>query len=254
MSDVGIIAYLKAAQLSEADGLIEYPEIIEMLDELDSLFRSFVTGKVSPVHNPATMVLAQSAHASFLAAAGTALRGQFAPTFMIIRGFIESALYSYLAARSEEDAEIWLKRGSNPQATKQRFKAGRAIDILRTIDPNLSTMLKETYGWSIEFGAHPNFLSVLESLRLGETIEDGEEFFSVNMTYIHSQHSAPYMRALIAVVENACVAITVLCHTMGPEHPQGSASFKNAWDIFSRAQAWLKAQGYTGHDASDTPK
>jgi hypothetical protein len=237
---IGVRSYLKAADESEKESVIEHPEFMGIFDELDAIFRILVTGRSYGEH-PASSLLGVNAHAAFLAAVGTALRGQFAATFMILRGCVESAFYAYLASLSKEDADIWLKRGENIEASKAKFTANRAIQKLLLQDPNLGTLARETYQWMIEFGAHPNPRSIIDHVRVQEPDADGNT--PVSMIYIHGADSTATARCLAACAENACLALGVLCHSL-PDHPEMEGNFKKTWELFTRAQQMFRDQGF----------
>lgn len=232
-------AYLAAAVESEQAVLKEHEEIIHYLEELDSLFHKLVSGKAYGAH-PVCNLLAMNAHASFLAAVSTALRGQAPPTFMILRGCLESALYAYLVEAEPSDGDVWVKRNENQAAVKANFNANRALQKLERRDRHLSSMAKESYQWTIEFGAHPNSRSVLSHVRLGGDEHDG---YQVSLTYLHAENSAAVTGCLGACVENGCMVVAIICHAI-PDHPEGDSTFKQIWRLFAAFQKHLRDTGH----------
>jgi hypothetical protein len=221
------------------ESLDEHPKFVLILDELDALFRGLVTEKSHSKHIAGSL-LAMNSHAAFLAAVGSALRGQSPPTFMILRGCIESALYAFLVAMDKADGEAWFKRSQDPETVRAKFTANRAIQKLTPHDPNLAAMVRDTYQWTIEFGAHPNRRSVLDHIRLKAPISEG---YPVSMTYIHSSDSAVFIRGLNACIENGCMCLAILCHAI-PDHPAMSATFERVWIVFKEFQDYLEKEGY----------
>jgi hypothetical protein len=243
---VGIMPYLNAAYEAELESLDHHHQFLQTLDELDLLFRGLVTGKSYNKH-PAAGFLAMNSHAAFLAAVCSALRGQSPPTFMILRGCVESALYAYLVGMEKADGDIWLRRSQDPETAKKKFTANRAIQKLGAHDQNLALMAKDTYQWMIEFGAHPNPRSVLDHIQVREQDADGYRPFS--LIYIHSAGSGAALKCLTACIENACISIAILCHAM-PGHPAKPATFERIWILFKEFQEQVAKAGPTPDKAS----
>ena len=88
--------------------LSEYSDFIEFIDKIDNLFRKFIAVELQG--DPFAATLFMNAHASFLAAARLAVSGQTPPTFMALRGALESALYGLIASQSEENRLVWVNR------------------------------------------------------------------------------------------------------------------------------------------------
>ena len=239
-SPAGIEAYLNAAAEAEKEALREQHKFIAYINELDELFRALVTGKAYSRHR-ACGFLSMNAHSSFLAATSTALRAQFAPTFVILRNSVESALYAYLVSRDGADGDLWQNRANNPDPVKVKFTANRAIQKLAIHDPNLATMARDTYEWMIEFGGHPNPRSIIDHIKENEAEADGTVPFS--MAYIHAAGSVAAIRCLAACVENGCLAVAIIAHAM-PDHPSSVGTFKTVWNMFGRFQELLAEDGY----------
>lgn len=234
-----IYAYLKAAEAAERDSLEEHKGFLAFAGELDRNFRTLVTGQAYCSH-PAIGLLGMNAHASYLAALSTALRGQSPPTFMVIRGCIESAAYAFLIGDQQSDGDVWFRREQDPHAVKARFTVNRAAQKLMLVDPNLSELLRSTYEWAIEFGAHPNKRSILDHLREGDPHPDGHQF---SLTYIHGSDSLAVLRCIAACIENGCVATALLSHAT-PGHPEGERVFVENWELLFRFQKHVADEGY----------
>lgn len=238
-SPAGFRSYLDAAAGAENDSLRELENFIAYIDELDSLYRTLITGRAYSEH-PVGGFLGMNAHALFLSAIGTSIRGQIPSSFMIQRGCVESSLYAYLVGLKKSDGDIWLNRDKNKDLAKSTFTANRAIQKLRIQDPNLADMAKDTYEWMIDFGGHPNPRSVLSHIRPGDKEPSGDHPFS--LIYIHEGGSSEVVRAITACIENACLSVAILCHAM-PKHPGGSGIFEKVWPLFQRFQKFLRDEG-----------
>jgi hypothetical protein len=111
MSDPGLSAFLKATNHNELECLTEYPHFVEFIDKVDGLFRNLIAVELRGDRVAATLFM--NSHASFLAACRIAFSGQSPPTFMALRGALESALYGLIASQSEENGSVWLKRNED---------------------------------------------------------------------------------------------------------------------------------------------
>ncbi|WP_315764520.1 MULTISPECIES: hypothetical protein [unclassified Bradyrhizobium] len=234
-----IHAYLRAAEAAERDSLVEHKSLLAFAGELDQHFRTLVTGRAYCSH-PAIALLGMNAHASYLAVLSTALRGQSPPTFMVVRGCIESASYAFLIGDDQSDGDVWVRREEEPQAVKARFTVNRAVQKLTSVDPNLGKLLKSSYDWTIEFGAHPNKRSILDHLREGDPHPEGHQF---SLIYIHGSDSLAVLRCIAACIENGSMAIALLSHAM-PSHPEGERVFAENRESILRFQKHMADEGY----------
>lgn len=239
-SPPGIASYLKAAREAELGSVEEHKAFLPHAEELDRLFRALCTGR-SHFKEPIAGFLGISSHANYLAAISCALRGQSPQTFMILRGCVESAMYAYLIGLNREEANIWIKRREDPAKAKATFTANRTIQKLVSRDPNLAAMLKDTYQWMIEFGGHPNPRSIIDHIRPKQADADGNHPFS--FVYIQSSDSGAALRALAACIENGCMAVALLAHTV-QDHPEGASIFNSIWPIFHGFQKQMEEAGY----------
>lgn len=242
------LSYLNAANESEGECLAEHKDFVAFFTELDEHFRTLVTGHLyGDVNFGVSHLLAMNAHASFLASAAAAVRGQFAPTFMIIRGSLESALYSFIASLDKKDAEIWLKRTENLEACRNLFTVNRAVQKL-SHDPNLASAVRSSHQWLIEFGAHPNPRSILENLHFDS--ESDPNYHKVSLAYIGNCSSVAVVRCLSACVENGAIILSVLVHAFA-EHPKSAEIHKRVWVIFNQVQATMIKAGYLADEWVD---
>jgi hypothetical protein len=247
MSDAkGLKSYLKTASETEAECLRQNADFVSIIVELEALFASLVEGEA---HGKILAhLLAVNAHAQFLVAVQTALRGQSPGTFMLLRGALESAMYAYIASLSDEDAEAWGNREKDPQKAKALFTANRAIQKLQGDDADLAAVAREAYEWMIEFGAHPNKRVVFDHLRFKEETTEGH--IPVSFIYIHSADSLATVRALMACLENCCLVIAIICKAL-PEHPMVVGMAEKIAQHFNAASQVAKEKGFLGEDDED---
>ncbi len=237
-NDNGIYSFLKAASENEAAILESEKELVALLVEVDRAFQTLngqlVNGDVTGA------MLLFNAHASFLAAVRIALSGQSPPTFMAMRGCIESALYALIAADDKSNAAAWLNRNNDKKRCKEIFKPYKAFQILKSKDPNLAVSLQEVYDLSIDFGAHPNMLSVVHHL----TFKDEESGVQpVQLAILNNVDSITVTRTLLACVEMAIPVLWIF--------PQVLPGFAPAIEVHSQAtiirqqlEKWRKSQNW----------
>jgi len=228
----GLRPFLKAAHENECEGLEEYRDFVDLLDRIDGFFRELLA--VEFRGSPLAATLFMNAHASFLAASRLALSGQGPPTFMTLRGALESALYGLIASRSKENASVWLNRDKNLEQSRRLFTARNGLKLLKD-DPNLSIGASEAYELTIEFGAHPNARSVLENLSLNEK--------GMSLTYLQGVASIGVARIILACIETGLVIIFICPHAF-PDHEPALAVHAGACKIRDELDRFLQERGY----------
>jgi hypothetical protein len=207
MIGTGIRTFLQAASETESDCLREYPKFVEFVDKIDGLFKKVLTAEWQG--DPLGTILLLNSHASFLAAVRIALSGQCPPTHMVLRGALESALYSLIASESDENRDIWLNRDKDKDRCRRLYTAKNALRRLQH-DPNLLRVIDEAYDLLIDFGAHPNRRSILDHIR----IEDREKHYAVSLTYLHNAPSTQAVRAIAACVETGLAIACIFPHAL----------------------------------------
>lgn len=233
MSDPGLQAFLKAANENESECLSEYSDFIEFIDKIDNLFRKFIAVELQG--DPFAATLFMNAHASFLAAARLAVSGQTPPTFMALRGALESALYGLIASQSEENRLVWVNRDRDLKRSRQLYTARKALNLLRN-DPNLFAGASEAYELTVEFGAHPNARSVIEHLRLNEP-------HGVSLIYLQAISSAAVVRTIVACIETGLVILNICPHVF-PDHKSAMDVHGEACKIRNDLNLHLRDKGY----------
>ena len=109
-----------------------------------------------------------------LAATRLAFGGQLHEAAMCMRGSIENALYAFhISTQDDPDemAEAYLRRHDNDQSKKRHRKEFSPHPILKAlakVDKETACVVKESYDWAIDHGAHPNTTGHLLGLSLTE--------------------------------------------------------------------------------------
>ncbi|MGA2625170.1 MAG: hypothetical protein ABSF91_15040 [Bacteroidota bacterium] len=114
-------------------------------------------------------------HSSFLCASTASLSGQLAEAYMILRGCLENSLYALWFSKHKQDAPLWFRRNESPEAKKKvknEFRLTKLLNHLKAIHPIEGNIATNLYERTIDFGAHPNQLSLTSTMRMSK-MEDG---------------------------------------------------------------------------------
>lgn len=197
-----MIIFLRTAHEIEQANLEHFGQLVALVERLGAAFR-LVTSNPRTEILPALLLM--NAYASYLSASRSALTGQVPPTFMVLRGCLESGLYALLAM-DETNAEAWLGRDQDRRRCQQLFTVVNGTRRLRELgDENLANSFHDHHQVLIDLGAHPNRRSLMDQLHIGGQIEAG---IPVTLGILHGPESSQATQTLIACIE---VAITVLC-------------------------------------------
>jgi len=210
--------FIQVAQDTTTETLKSLPEALEYLNQVDLLFREYISN-AGNLSSPIAAVLLMNAHASYRAATRLTISGQLPPVFMALRGVIESALYANAMVIEKNLQGIWLQRHRDEEArnrcknsftTKQLFKHLKIAH-----DSEFVIMIKDHYDSTIDFGAHPNNRSLLSHIRLTE-LKSGTH--AVELAYLHGFRSIEMRQCLVACAEVG-LAVMFIMLACAPNHP-----------------------------------
>lgn len=233
MNGPGIKSFLNLASENEQEARVHYVQFITFLERIDSLFREITVGEFQG--EPIAALIFMNAHASFLGASRLALSGQSAPTYMVMRGALESALYALIASHTDGYSKIWVNRSKDIAACRRVFTAKNAFTILER-DPHLCAAAKQAYEASIDFGAHPNFRSVFD--HIGVT-----ELNDVTFTYLHSVPSNHIERAVTACIETSLIILNIAVHAF-PKHAPAKLVHSESVKVRKEFENFLIDEGH----------
>lgn len=115
------------------------------------------------------------AHSSFLAAIRLGMGGQLSESYAVLRAAIEQAWYALHIAKDPQPpgrSTVWLCRNDD-EAAKAKCKTEFTVRNVRSthesLDPATARQLHDLYETMIDFGAHPNQMGLLASLKKSET-------------------------------------------------------------------------------------
>ncbi|MBD8616887.1 hypothetical protein IFT69_24560 [Pseudomonas putida] len=194
------------------------PQLMHMVDEMDALFhREFFSEPLEMA--PISAVLAMNAYTAILGAVREALSGHVVLVFPVARTALESACYSLLVSQREVNADVWLNRNrstSDLKACRKLFTVENTIKILQPIQPEMAEYVRGLYEASIDYGAHPNPLSIMSHFEpIGP---QGDDEFGYSLTGVQGHDSWYVNRELLVCVEIG-QAIAFLIAASIPDHP-----------------------------------
>jgi hypothetical protein len=107
-------------------------------------------------------------HGAFRAAVRLAMGAQLPPTYMVLRGSLESALYGHFIHRHSATFDVWRKRGEDDAS---RTAVRRTFTTAAVFDVGEHIAAKALYERTIDHGAHPNELALFGALSVDQTEE-----------------------------------------------------------------------------------
>lgn len=193
--------FIAVANEVTAEAYSRWAGPMKHIEGIDYLFMEFLP-LLSKAKPPTTAILLLNAHASLRAAIRLALSGQLLPTFMALRGGLESALYANAMAVENSLEAVWLNRDKDVQsknACRNTFTVKKVLELLATAqDQAFSDRVREAYDATIDFGAHPNSQSLVASVHLEEM---DTKRVAVTFGYIHDAQSPHLRQSLLACAE-----------------------------------------------------
>lgn len=122
---------------------------------------------------------------TYRAAVRLVASGQLFEATVLMRSILESAVYAWVCAESQEHREAWEKRGDGDEARKKSRRLFGWKDILGMLfekNPELGSRVSKEYDDAIDLGAHPN----VEGLSLSSDITQiSKGKFEVSTIFFH---------------------------------------------------------------------
>ena len=174
------------------------------LREIDAAFVQIGENLLNPKNLLSANMLYRS-HSAYRAACGTSMAGQAPETYVLLRSCLEFAGYGLFIFKSPELGITWLNRHDGPDATRAMKRAFQAVNVQKVVesaDARLGEIYRTLYERAIDFGGHPNVMSVTGNMTMNEC--DGR--VEMNHLYLHGDDDA----LLMALKTTAQVGITSL--------------------------------------------
>ena len=123
-------------------------------------------------------------HSNYLGSLRLVFSGQVVETYMLLRGCLENALYSFHISKDFALQEVWLNRHEDEESNrimKNSFKFKPILDAYEAADQKNGSIARQLYDWTIDMGAHPNPQGILTNLNL----KDGEKVRQIDLNYLN---------------------------------------------------------------------
>lgn len=111
------------------------------------------------------------AHSNFLAACRLCWSAQIPEGYALLRSCLENALYGLYLAKNPTSRETWLRRNDGHaarQKVRDEFKIGTMLKLAVELDGVEGEVAGILYDWTIDSGAHPNELALMQTLQITE--------------------------------------------------------------------------------------
>jgi hypothetical protein len=156
-------------------------------------------------------------HSSFLASIRLAMSGQLPESYPVLRAGIEQAWYALYIAKDpcpHERVTVWLRRNEDQTSRskcKNEFRVQNVLSTHESFDSVTVKQLHELYEKMIDYGAHPNEMSLFAAMSESET--EQETTFKVGILF---PELVPIVATLQMTVAVAVGALKVF-HRVFPE-------------------------------------
>jgi len=104
----------------------------------------------------------------FLSSVRIGCGGQSSDVYPLLRTMLESALYVWYIRLDSTRLNVWLERMNNTKSRKEMratFSYGKIMEEFQEKHQAFAKVIKCTYEFHIDFGAHPNFSSILSGIK-----------------------------------------------------------------------------------------
>lgn len=211
-------AFLTACTENQDEVLAQNSSYVAMMDALDSFLLTHIT---NPSVVPSDLVMhALRINSRFMLMTGfrIGLTGHAAGVYPTLRTALENACYAFLMSQDESLSDVWMKRSLSVDHTKAFKKAFKqpiadARDLIDKLHPNnLGTWMYELYQASMEFGAHPNALTVVLHTRFSD--DEATGWTKYENIALYTVGNFEFDRTLLACVEMGLAIAIVLSMTL----------------------------------------
>ena len=146
------------------------------------------------------------AHCSYRAAASCAFAGHLAEPHPLFRSMLEQAGYAILMNGNPGLQKVWRDRDESDAHRRKVVRAfafGKMKNMIASLDSELRDIFGTLYDRTIDFGAHPNELSVVG----GMTIEKKGSEAILNFIYLHESDLVLEMTLKTLSQSGVCVLL-----------------------------------------------
>jgi hypothetical protein len=162
--------FLEAAHQNQHATFFRKRSAMAMLVAIDAEFAKVSKVWLNPPSEIAAMLFLRC-HAAFRTAAGLAMAGQAAETYVQCRAMLEYGAYAVHIHRDPALGKVWLDRHQDPvsmEAQKNAFSHRKVVASVTAANQHAGKRFEEMYQRTIDFGGHPNERSVTGNMKLVE--------------------------------------------------------------------------------------
>ncbi|WP_286730979.1 MULTISPECIES: hypothetical protein [unclassified Thiomonas] len=168
-----ISKFFDAARTNEFATFANKTGEVARLSEIDLGYRKAIDGvNHSPDWFAGFFLL--RAHSNYLAACRLSWSAQIPESYALLRSCLENALYGLYLAKHPESRETWLRRQDDAAAkrkVKDEFKIGTMLNLAAAVDATEGAVAKLLYEQTIDSGAHPNELALMQTLQINKSAD-----------------------------------------------------------------------------------
>jgi len=199
-----LTAFIDMARNNEFATFANYAEIRQRLVSINDAFYTLADNLHNP-SDPIPVLLFFRAHSSYLAAVRLSMGGQVAEAYPLMRSALEAAMYAHHVDRVPKATKVWLKRREDADAKRKckgEFTIKNVRESLDRADNGLAERISELYDMTIEFGGHPNEISILSLIESTKN----EKVKRYDLSYLTGEGNA----LKVALLRCARIAVAVL--------------------------------------------
>lgn len=208
-----ISRFLDAARANEFATFANLKDEVGRLLDIDIAYRKAIDGLNYSKDWFAGFFMLR-AHSNFLAACRLCWSGQIPESYALLRSCIENGLYGLYLAKNPDSCEIWLRRHDDEESRKKvkaEFRIRALMDNASAINSGEALIANSLYERTIDCGAHPNELALMQVLK----IDHGKDKVEFKNVYLDEDSTA--LRLAIKTTAQVGICTLSLFESIYPE-------------------------------------
>ncbi|MXS82759.1 hypothetical protein [Nitrosomonas oligotropha] len=208
-----ISKFIDNARINEFATFANMKEDIARLSDIDFSYRKAIEG-LNHAEDWFVGLFLLRAHSNFLAACRLCWSGQIPESYAVLRSCLENSLYGLYFTRNQSSRETWLRRHDSTTAKKKvknEFKITTMLDLAVEVDKAEGEIAKKLYEQTIDYGAHPNELALMQTLQIYESDKQVE----FKITYLEG--NSIQLKLTLKTVAQVGVNVLSLFRAVYPE-------------------------------------
>ncbi len=208
-----ITKFIDAARTNEFATFANLKSDVARFADIDLAYRKAING-LNHSKDWFTSFFVLRSHSNFLAACRLSWSGQIPESYVVLRSCLENALYGLYLARHLNSQETWLRRHDDEagkRKVKNEFKIRTLLGFATTVDRKEGSIARTLYERTIDFGAHPNELALMQTLQINENDDPGE--FKSN----YLDGDSVYLREVLKTTVQVGACALSLFRSVNPE-------------------------------------